>query len=188
MYRLIFYCTLLLLCACDADETILPSLNDWYISGEINGSQRPLPQVDLPNVNVSNTYFREFKETHLQAYRNESDPSDGYWKIRLSDLDLENITPPINVEQSFFSVSWHDSKILEIDDERCGDIDQGCAFFSASDRFLLTITELTDTEIVGVFSGRLLLTGTGFGVFQDPDQFVDVTNGSFRIAYRVDPN
>ncbi|MEM1135535.1 MAG: hypothetical protein AAGI07_06805 [Bacteroidota bacterium] len=187
MKNLIKYFVLLLLLSCNSEVVDPVSNFSTFIQGEVNGELSNLPQIDLENVNTSNTYFLKAKQTWLEAYESNQGIADGYWQIRLSGLDILNLTLPYTASEAEASVSWYDNDVIKINDDRCQGLDQGCSFMgSSAENVQVIITNIEDKFIVGEFSGRLFLTGTGFGSFKDESKYVDVSKGAFKIRFRTD--
>ena len=89
-------------------------------------------------------------------------------------------------DSTYAYLEWNDPTKVTIEDERCGGVDQGCTFMSSTtDGLQLTITDTTGGFLTGEFSGLFFLTGTGHSFFKDESQYVDVSEGAFRIKFRV---
>lgn len=174
----------IVLFSCSSEEINIDY--DTFIMGVIDDQVEVFPQRDLSGVNTSNTYFANYEETWLQAYGEDHDQENQLWTVRISDVDILNVPLPYSDWQNATaSVSWDNQ--LTNNDSRCGGVDAGCIFSGATNRGLnFVITDVKDGVITGTFSGRLSLQGTGFGPFRDESVFVDVTEGAYKIAFRID--
>ncbi|MEM7552194.1 MAG: hypothetical protein AAF363_21090 [Bacteroidota bacterium] len=185
----IFALLIIMNLSCNNDDGVLPTPDSQFenfIIGRVNGDVVDYEQGPFSS-NISNTYFPKSQVTRVQAYKNGEITRDGYWQVTLGNLDLPEIDLPFSSwnDSTNASLEWYDTSIVP-EDDRCGIVDQGCTFSNSTDKGLeLTITNLTDNLIEGRFSGRLFLTGTGFGAFRDESVFVDITNGSFKTDYRT---
>ncbi len=164
----------------DPNVTWDGALDGYGISAIIDGNIADLPQHNWPNVNTSNTYFSGYEETWAQAFIE----GDSRWEIRVHDTKLEDQAFPFTpTSENQFSIQYSPNKI---DNENCGGVDNGCAFFMTSERGALTITSFKNDTIEGTFSGTMHLQSTGFSRFQDKDTTLNVENGVFRIKLRRD--
>lgn len=178
----------LCLFSCSSEETETAVEYEYFIQGVIDDRREAFPQEDIPAVNTSNTYFTNFQQTWLQAYGADHGAKNQLWTIRISDVDIQNITLPYSDwENATASVSW-DNDLTRYDD-RCGIVDGSCVFAASTLTGLnLVITGVEDNIITGTFYGRMTLIGTGFGRFRDESIYVDVEEGEFNIQFRVDDN
>ncbi len=160
-----------------------------YISGIVDSKAENYQQVNFENVNTSNTFFSNSKETWLQAYENKDETSTGgHWRIRIHDLDILKVSLPYSDwSTTRASIAWDNN--LTDKDNRCGGIDAGCEFIGSTEKGMkLIIKSVTNNYIEGEFSGRFYLTGVGFSRFRDEDTYVNVNGGNFRIKFSLDDN
>ena len=186
-YRLFIILVLLIpVFSCSDDEVPTVNESDFFIQGVVENQLLKYPQVDFEWTNVSNKYFTEFRETWLQAYIDSTDLSAGYWKIRVHDLNIEDIELPYLLGNSEGSVTWFDPSVDEIiaNNPNCQGVDSGCTFALSSDRNEIVITSVENGIIEGEFSGNASIVGTGFALYSDSLLYHTITNGRFRIKYR----
>ena len=183
-------------CSCGKDDSaveldnsdrisdFVPEVFDYefFVQGEIEGRLIKYPQVNYEWTNVSNKYFRDSKQTWLQAIVDE-----GSWRIRISKVDLNNIELPYILKEGDGNIAWFDSRIDRIieNTDYCQGANNGCTFrLSANDN--IVITKNSNQVIEGTFSGSAILVRTGFGIGQDENLNHVIENGKFRIKYRVE--
>lgn len=160
-----------------ADQDTMPL---HFIEGHINGKRTIYPQKDFINVSPSNSYSKEFKSTWMQALTEK-----GYWYINIYNTPLDSIEIPYEVPVGNGLINWNNAKGSS--NENCQGFDAGCTYSGMTDEETrITITELSSSLIAGEFSGKLILIGTGFHPFKDTSDFLTITNGKFRIAYKVE--
>lgn len=159
---------------------------EFYIEGEVDGKLLRYRQINYEWTNVSNKYFINHKETWLQAYTDSIADIQGHWYIRIHNLDIKNLELPYTLKESEGNIEWYDQRIDAIieNNQHCQGIDSGCTFVLRSGENIITITSCENNIIEGVFSGRLVIIGTGFTPYADESLFHDIKNGKFRIKYR----
>ena len=181
---------LLLLPVFSCSDKEAPDLieSDFFMEGIVDGKLLHYPQVDFDWTNVSNTYFTEYEQTWLQAYKDSTNLSAGYWKVRIHDINIENLTLPYQLGNSEGSIQWIDPSedTIIANNPNCQGVDNGCQFVLPSDNNEILITSVEDDVIEGEFSGKLVITGTGSTPYSDAALFHTVTDGTFRIKYRKD--
>lgn len=166
-----------------------PKVNnyDFFIEGEIDDKLLRYKQINYERTNVSNKYFSDHKETWLQAYT-DSLNSEGSWRIRMHDLDIESIQLPYTLKSSEGNIKWFDSRIDLIiqNTDFCQGVDRGCTFFLSPANGSITITKVDNQIIEGRFEGKAIIVRTGFFQGQDESLFHEIKNGKFRISYHVE--
>lgn len=184
------------LIACDGENDSLKKTSDFslngkkfefFIEGEIDNKLQHYKQINYEWTNVSNKYFVDYEETWLQAFSDSLD-SEGSWRIRVHDLDIESIQLPYTLQASEGSIAWFDSRVDLIvqDTDFCQGVDNGCTFYLGPGEGNITITKVDDRIIEGNFEGKAILVRTGFTPGQDESLFHEIENGKFRINYRVE--
>jgi len=161
---------------------------EYYIEGEIDSKLLRYRQINYDGTNVSNKYFIDYKETWLQAYTDSIAENQGYWKIRISDIDIRNIEMPYTLLESEGNISWYDQRIDGIieNNTNCQGIDGYCTFVLRAGENNITLTSNKDNVLEGVFSGKAVIHGIGFTPYNDDSLFYDILNGKFRIKYTVE--
>ena len=171
------------------DSTLLEPIEyDFFIEGEVDGTLLRYPQVNFEWTNVSNKYFTEFQETWLQAYADTLNLGSGYWTLRVHDVDIQNLNLPYTLKEGEGSINWFDERIdnLISSTESCQGIDAGCTFALTSDKNHIALTRVSENIIEGVLNGKAIITGTGFGIYEDESLNHTITNGKFKIKYRME--
>lgn len=160
---------------------------EYFIEAEIKDNLVRYPQVNYEWTNVSNKYFVDSQETWLQAY-NSSSNAEGSWRIRFSDIDIENIALPFKFDSNQARVTWFDSRIDQIikNTDFCQGVDNGCIFSLESSNLnnSIQINKVSNQIIEGTFNGKAILIRTGIYVGQDTSKCYEITNGNFKINYR----
>jgi hypothetical protein len=173
----------------DKTTAFIPEINnyDFFIEGTIDDKLVHYKQINHEWTNVSNKYFKDSKETWLQAY-SDSLNYEGSWRIRVHDLNIESIQLPYTLKMSEGSITWFDSRIDLIiqDTDFCQGVDNGCTFRLTPEKGNITITEVDDRIIEGNFEGKAIIVRTGFTPGQNESLFHEIENGKFRIKYRVE--
>ena len=159
---------------------------EYFIEGVIDDKLLRYRQINYESTNVSNKYFIDYEETWLQAYVDSIVEINGYWKIRIHDIDIQNIELPYKLKESEGNITWYDERIDSIIEENsnCQGIDSGCTFVLRSGDNNITLTSNEDNILEGEFSGRAVISGTGFTPYLDESLYHDIVNGKFRIKYR----
>ncbi len=159
---------------------------EYFIEGTVDGKLLRYRQINYEWTNVSNKYFINHKETWLEAYSDSIAEIQGHWYIRIHGLDIRNMELPYTLKESEGSIGWYDQRIDAIieNNPNCQGIDSGCSFVLRSGENNITLTASENNIIEGVFSGRLVIIGTGFTPYTDESLFHDIKNGKFRIKYR----
>lgn len=194
--QIFFFVSIFCLIACDKENDNLKKTSDFkpeiknfefFIEGEIDKKVLRYKQINYEWTNVSNKYFVDYEETWLQAF-SDSLNSEGSWRIRVHDLDIESIQLPYSLKMSEGSVTWFDSRIDLIIKETdfCQGVDNGCTFSLTPERGNITITKVDDRIIEGNFEGKAIIVRTGFTPGQNESLFHEIKNGKFRINYRVE--
>lgn len=161
---------------------------EFFIEGLLDGKLLRYPQINYESTNVSNKYFIDYKETWLQAYVDSLGKINGYWTIRIHDIDIRNIELPYKLKESEGNITWYDERIDPIieNNPNCQGIDSGCTFVLKAGENQITLLSNVDSILEGEFSGKAVITGTGFTTYHDETLFHDIVNGKFRIKYRVE--
>jgi len=73
---------------------------EYFIEGVIDDKLLRYRQINYESTNVSNKYFIDYEETWLQAYVDSIVEINGYWKIRIHDIDIRNIELPYKLKES----------------------------------------------------------------------------------------
>ena len=158
---------------------------EFFIEGIIDGKLLRYPQINDASTNVSNKYFINHKETWLQAYVDSLGKINGYWKIRIHDIDIRNIELPYKLKESEGNVTWYDERIDPIIENNsfCQGIDSGCTFVLKSGENNITLTSNENNILEGEFSGKAAILGIGMSPYYDEALFHEIANGKFRIRY-----
>ena len=168
--------------------SIVPELGEYefFIEGVVDDHPLHYKQINYDWYNNSNTYYKDFEQSWLQAYSDSLNYA-GSWEIRIQNVDIESIDLPYTLSDAEANIYWFDSRVDTIIQQTdfCQGIDNGCTFFLNPERGDITITKIKDQIIEGHFNGRAILLRTGFAVGQDESLFYDIENGKFRIKYRV---
>lgn len=161
---------------------------DYFIEGVLDGKLLRYRQINYESTNVSNKYFIDYKETWLQAYTDSLAANQGYWNIRIHDIDIRNIQLPYSLKESEGDISWYDQRIdaLIENNPNCQGIDSDCTFALVSGENNITLTSNEKNILEGVFSGKAVIQGIGFTPYHDESLFHEIVNGKFRIKYRVE--
>jgi len=161
---------------------------EFYIEGFIDGKLLRYRQINYESTNVSNKYFIDFEETWLQAYTDSLAENQGYWKIRIHDIDIRNMEFPYRLQDSEGSITWYDQRIdaLIENNPNCQGNDSGCTFALRSGESDITLTSNENSILEGYFSGKAMIHGIGFTPYSDESLFHDIVKGNFRIKYRVE--
>lgn len=194
--EIFLFISIICLMGCNENNDNLKKISDFkpatmnyefFIEGEIDDKLLHYKQINYEWTNVSNKYFLDYRETWLQAY-SDSLGSEGSWKIRVHDLDIESIQLPYTLKSSEGSIAWFDSRIDLIiqNTDFCQGVDNGCTFILSPAKGNITITKVDDGIIEGNFEGKTIIVRTGSSPGQDESLFHEIKNGKFRIKYRVE--
>lgn len=156
----------------------------FEISASIDG--REVGYVQTPNETnlVNNNYLENVRELRLVVFRNGTDDKEGYWSIRITGVDLDNIEVPYTLKSKQGYISWEDTGVKEFNEPTCSRLDVICLYGGESgDGPEINILDITNNQIRGAFSGRLNRFTVGPSVVEDPNDFVQVTQGRFAIEY-----
>lgn len=161
---------------------------EFFIEGVIDDKLLRYQQINFESTNVSNKYFIDSEETWLQAYTDSISENQGYWKIRIHDIDIRNMVLPYSLQESQGSITWYDQRIdaLIENNPNCQGNDSGCTFALRSGENNIVLISNENNIIEGVFSGKAVIHGIGFTPYHDESLFHDISNGKFRIKYRVE--
>ncbi|MEM1135476.1 MAG: hypothetical protein AAGI07_06510 [Bacteroidota bacterium] len=177
----------LLLSSCD-DEDEKPIAPDTFsISAKIGNDAAEYNQTVFDggvngNINVFN---RTDKTLYLQAFKNGTDDTDGFWTIRINDLDIETLTLPYTLTGIEGSVTWTDESIKVLQ-APCAQPDVLCFYAGAGvDEVTITITEVANNTISGEFNGKLNHIQVNPTVTRDTKDFTEIVEGKFRMQYQI---
>ena len=172
----------------DDDDPIDPPVNeDFLIDGTINNSSLNYAQTvfDGGTGGGTNVFYRSDRFMYLEAYKNGQDQTDGFWVIRINNVDIENLTLPHSLTGAEGSITWVDESVKPLKNV-CASPDVLCFYAGVGvDEVDITITEIANNVISGEFSGILNHIQVNPTVDRDTDDFVEVTEGSFQIQYMV---
>lgn len=165
--------------------------HEFHISGVVEEDFFHYEQINYEDINISNKYFLDYQETWLQAYGDTTLFLDKYCEIRFHDLDIHNLNLPHQILENQGSLLWYDSEIDSqlVNHPKCQGLDRDfCSFILLPENGLITITNVTtDSIIEGTFEGQFNLVGlNGFNLFSDESKIKNITNGEFRIKYRIE--
>lgn len=132
------------------------------------------------NVNVFNQID---KTLYLQTFKNGIDDSEGFWTIRLNNLDIENLTLPYTLTGIEGSVTWTDESIKELQ-APCAQPDILCFYAGVGvDEVTITILEVSDNAISGEFNGMLNHVRVNPSVVRDLQDNAEIVEGKFKMQY-----
>lgn len=171
-------------CKNDDEAPVAPQL---FISGEFENSSLQYEQTvfDGGSNGVINTFSKLDKTTTLQTFKNGTDNSDGFWTIRIVNIDIENLNLPYVLKSDEGTISWIDESARGLQPP-CSAPDVIC-FYSGigEDEIEITITEIKDGIIKGDFEGRLFHHRFNPTYTKDMNDYVDISEGSFSIRYQA---
>ncbi len=160
---------------------------EFFISAELDGNTVKYAQTVFDG-SVSddiNVFDPDHHTISMQAYQNSTDYTDGYWTIRLLDVDIENINTPYTLKDNEAIIGWMDKSIKQPRPEcEPGDI---LCFYSGTGtaEIEITINEVKNNIITGVFQGNLFHVRINPTVIKDPNDSVEIVDGAFSIQYRI---
>ncbi len=169
-------------CNDDDDGAIEPAL---FISGDVENLALIYSQTifDGGSNNAINTFSKQDKTTTLQTFKDGEESPDGFWTIRMVNLDIEALDLPYTLQSDEGAISWIDESVKELQSP-CSAADVLC-FYSGigEDEMQITITAVKDGMIEGNFNGRLFHYTINPTITKDEGDFIDVSNGKFVIRY-----
>lgn len=177
----------LLLSACDDDDEKPLAPNTFSISAKIGNDAVEYNQTVFDggvngNINVFN---RTDKTLYMQAFKNGIDDTDGFWTIRINDLDIENLNLPYTLTGIEGSVTWTDESIKVLQ-APCTQPDVLCFYAGVGvDEVTITITEVANNTISGEFNGKLNHIQVNPTVTRDTKDFTEIVEGKFRMQYQI---
>lgn len=173
--------------SCENDDSISPTPSGYSIKGTVEDNNLTYEQTIFDggingNVNVFN---RSNKTLFLQSFKNGVDDSDGFWTIRITGLDIENLTLPYTLTGVEGSITWVDESVTSLQ-EPCSAADVICFYSGVGvDEVKITITEIEDATISGEFEGRFYHIRVNPTVIRDTNDMVEVLNGQFKIKFQT---
>ena len=189
---IMLFALILSLCACSNDVDVvfpLPQLPELFISSSADGTTVNFSQTifDGGSNGLINTFNAQDLITTLQTYKNGLDNSDGFWTIRMVNIDIEDISLPYTLQNDQATISWIDESVKNLQ-QPCSAPDVIC-FYSGigTNEITLTITSVENNIIKGVFSGRLYHYQFNPTFTKDLNDFIDISEGQFSILYNALP-
>ncbi|MEM1340278.1 MAG: hypothetical protein AAF634_17840 [Bacteroidota bacterium] len=172
-----------LLCSCTGDDDQNQS-QVFEISGRIDTKDVGYLQTPIVAHLVHNNYLENVRELRLVVFKNGTDDKERYWSIRITGVDLDRIETPYTLGPKEAYMRWRDTDAKMFGDPTCSRSDVICLYGGESgNHYELVISEITNDQIVGSFSGKLNRFTFGPTVVEDSNDFIKVTNGRFRIQY-----
>lgn len=160
---------------------------EYFISAGLEGSDVKYAQTVFDG-GVSedvNVFDPDYHTISMQAYQNSTDYTDGYWTIRLLDVDIENINTPYTLKDDEAIIGWMDKSIKQPRPE-CESGDVLCFYSGAGVAEIeVTINEVKNNTIIGVFQGTLFHVRVNPTVIKDPNDGIEIVDGAFSIQYRI---
>ncbi|MBQ4819862.1 hypothetical protein [Aquimarina sp. MMG016] len=154
---------------CDKEEDILPIIqSEFYIQGKVDGELIYTDYIGPGNIDI----YRISDPTYFSFERKISRENHIIWDVSVSDLNLDNAELPITI-RNYGGIGEPSVQFYFSNDNGDEGINYGVDNIDP-DRFDFTITSWSDDIITGAFSGELI-SGS------NPDKFITVTDGSFRI-------
>ena len=174
-----------MLSSCSLDGYTPPYENPFHIKAIVENKEVIYEQTvfnggENSNINVFN---QQDKTLYLQVFKNGINDEDGFFTIRVLNVDIENLTLPYKLTGVEGSVSFVDSTIRELQ-APCSNPDVLCWYSGVGvDEVEITITEIKDNVISGEFKGIMYHILTNPSVIRDTDDSVEVVNGIFCMKY-----
>ncbi|BFP42793.1 hypothetical protein FGF1_36380 [Flavobacteriaceae bacterium GF1] len=175
---------LLFLWACnnDDDGAIAP---EFFISGDTQNTTLTYEQTifDGGSNNAINTFSKADKTTTLQTFREKVESPDGFWTIRMVNLDIEELNLPYTLKRDEGTISWIDESIKELQSS-CSRADVLCFYAGIGDEEVkITISSVENGIVEGHFTGRLFHYTINPTVTKDENDFIEVSQGKFVVRY-----
>lgn len=184
-FGIVVLCALVLVSCSNDDNGADPP--EFFISAELEGSDVKYAQTVFDG-GVSediNVFDPDHHTISMQAYKNSTDYTDGYWTIRLLDVDIENINTPYTLKDDEAIIGWMDESIKQPRPE-CEPGDILCFYSGAGiTEIEITINKVENSIITGVFRGKLFHVRVNPTVIKDPNDMVEIVDGAFSIQYRI---
>ena len=175
--------TILWSCKNDDEASVEPQL---FISAEFQNSSLKYEQTVFDGgVNgFINTFSKLDKTTNLQTFKNGTDNTDGFWTIRMVNIDIESLNLPYVLKSDEGTISWIDESAKGLQPP-CSAPDVLCFYSGVGENEIeMTITEVQDGIITGEFEGRLFHHRFNPTYTKDLNDYVDISKGSFSIQYQ----
>ncbi|MEM1340277.1 MAG: hypothetical protein AAF634_17835 [Bacteroidota bacterium] len=132
------------------------------------------------NVNVFN---RADRTIYLSTFKNGTDDSEGFWTIRISDVDIEALNLPYTLTGTEGSVTWVDEAIQDLQGP-CSAADVLCFYAGIGvDEVQITIDRVENNSISGSFAGKLYHIRVNPSVERDENDIVEIRQGTFKMKY-----
>lgn len=177
----------ILLWSCQNDDDGSPASSEFSIEAKIEDHSLSYEQTIFDggsdgNVNVFN---RVDKTLLLQSFKNGENDSEGFWTIRINEVDIENVTLPYNVTGVEGSITWVDESAKALQ-EPCSAADVICFYSGVGvDEVKITITSVENNTISGTFEGDLAHIRLNPNVIRDTDDIAEVVEGQFNIRFQT---
>lgn len=180
--------TTLLSCKND-DNAELPPLLEFGIVAETLNSMVMYEQTvfngEMGDINV---YDPTSKILLMQSFKNGRDASEGFWTIRINGVDIHNQAFPYELKGVEGTIGWVDESIKKMQSP-CAVPDVLCVYYGVGvDEVKITIDSVDSNIIAGKFEGKLYHVQVNPTLTRDPNDMVEVTEGSFKINYTSSPN
>ena len=169
-------------CKNDDDVTEMP---EFFISSDVQSMTLLYEQkiFDGGSNTAINTFSKQDRSTTLQTFKDGVESADGFWTIRMVNLDIEELDLPYTLKSDEGTISWIDESVKELQSS-CSRPDVLCFYSGIGEEEVeITITAVHEDTIEGNFNGRLFHYTINPTITKDEDDFIDISDGKFVIHY-----
>lgn len=173
--------------SCQNDDNGSPMEPEFVISAEIASGAVYYEQTvfDGGSNGSINVFNRSDRTLFLQTFKNGKDDVDGFLTIRMTGVDIENLSLPYSLTGVEGSVTWVDESVKELQGP-CSAPDVICFYAGIGvDEVQITITAIENNNIEGTFEGKLHHIRVNPTVIRDENDTAEVLKGTFNMQFMI---